>query len=254
MHFSQGWVQFGYRFSNDVVPFALLLVAARHRAPGRPAARRWAMPLAMGLIVLSIAVNAWGVAWGGCSDGDAAIVALAAPDRGRQSSPSRPNCLALLPGLGLLGHRRAADRGTVLGTAHPTGYPTYILLGWLGEPCCSAVRRAGLPDEPVRGDLPRGGRGRDGRPRPGADALDRPLGVAAGLGLALTQHRLASWAPTPRPTPSTWSWSSILLRLLVAWDGPPSQRGRRPRRVRATADRLLVAAASSSGWRSATTR
>ena len=27
MHFSQGWVQFGYRFSNDVAPFALLLVA-----------------------------------------------------------------------------------------------------------------------------------------------------------------------------------------------------------------------------------
>ena len=27
MHFSQGWVQFGYRFSNDFAPFALLLVA-----------------------------------------------------------------------------------------------------------------------------------------------------------------------------------------------------------------------------------
>ncbi len=27
MHFSQGWVQFGYRFSNDAAPFALLLVA-----------------------------------------------------------------------------------------------------------------------------------------------------------------------------------------------------------------------------------
>ena len=27
MHFSQGWVQFGYRFSNDVAPFALVLVA-----------------------------------------------------------------------------------------------------------------------------------------------------------------------------------------------------------------------------------
>ena len=27
MHFSQGWVQFGYRFSNDFVVFALPLVA-----------------------------------------------------------------------------------------------------------------------------------------------------------------------------------------------------------------------------------
>ena len=26
VHFSQGWVQFGYRFSNDFAPFALILV------------------------------------------------------------------------------------------------------------------------------------------------------------------------------------------------------------------------------------
>src|SRR5205085_2106677 len=26
MHFSQGWVQFGYRFSNDFAPFAMVLV------------------------------------------------------------------------------------------------------------------------------------------------------------------------------------------------------------------------------------
>jgi hypothetical protein len=62
MHFSQGWVQFGYRFSNDAVPFALPLVALGidRMADG---SRRWAMPLAMTLLVVSIAVNAWGVAW-----------------------------------------------------------------------------------------------------------------------------------------------------------------------------------------------
>ena len=63
MHFSQGWVQFGYRFSNDAVPFALPLVALgmeRFVDGGRA----WAMPLAVGLIVVSVAVNAWGVAWG----------------------------------------------------------------------------------------------------------------------------------------------------------------------------------------------
>jgi len=60
MHFSQGWVQFGYRFSNDAVPFALPLVAIGidRMATGT---RRWAMPLAMFLVVASIAVNAWGV-------------------------------------------------------------------------------------------------------------------------------------------------------------------------------------------------
>ncbi len=62
MHFSQGWVQFGYRFSNDAVPFALPLVAlGLDRLAG--GTRRWAMPVAMALVVVSIAVNAWGVVW-----------------------------------------------------------------------------------------------------------------------------------------------------------------------------------------------
>jgi hypothetical protein len=72
MHFSQGWVQFGYRFSNDIVPFALVLVAlgvdslaaGDAYAAEPPATRRWRMPLAMLLIVASIAINAWGVTWG----------------------------------------------------------------------------------------------------------------------------------------------------------------------------------------------
>ncbi|HEY6057386.1 MAG TPA: hypothetical protein VIV06_05100 [Candidatus Limnocylindrales bacterium] len=58
MHFSQGWVQFGYRFSSDFAPFAIVLVALvmeRWRALWRPG---------LALIGLSIAVNAWGVAWG----------------------------------------------------------------------------------------------------------------------------------------------------------------------------------------------
>jgi hypothetical protein len=72
MHFSQGWVQFGYRFSNDVVPFALVLVALGidrlARGPDQDARGDappgWGMPVAMGLIVASIAINAWGVQWG----------------------------------------------------------------------------------------------------------------------------------------------------------------------------------------------
>jgi hypothetical protein len=62
MHFSQGWVQFGYRFSNDALPFALPLVAIGidRLTDGT---RRWAMPLAVGLVVVSIAVNAWGLIW-----------------------------------------------------------------------------------------------------------------------------------------------------------------------------------------------
>ena len=62
MHFSQGWVQFGYRFSNDVAPFALLLVALGCGAPGRSPAlgHGWSRRASSSL---SIAVNLWGVVW-----------------------------------------------------------------------------------------------------------------------------------------------------------------------------------------------
>jgi hypothetical protein len=62
MHFSQGWVQFGYRFSNDALPFALPLVAIGIDGL-TDGTRRWAMPLVVGLVVVSIAVNAWGLIW-----------------------------------------------------------------------------------------------------------------------------------------------------------------------------------------------
>jgi hypothetical protein len=61
MHFSQGWVQFGYRFSNDAAPFALLLVALGFE---RLAIRRtWGMLAGMGLVVISLAIDLWGVEW-----------------------------------------------------------------------------------------------------------------------------------------------------------------------------------------------
>lgn len=58
MHFSQGWVQFGYRFSNDYAPFGLVLLALSLQAGGR------LRKIGYVLIAVSIAVNAWGVAWG----------------------------------------------------------------------------------------------------------------------------------------------------------------------------------------------
>ena len=57
MHFSQGWVQFGYRFSNDFVPFALILVALGASRLGR----LWPVVLLVGLSILA---NAWGTYWG----------------------------------------------------------------------------------------------------------------------------------------------------------------------------------------------
>ncbi len=57
MHFSQGWVQFGYRFSNDFAPFAVILVAL---AIARFRVTWWTA----GLVALSVLINAWGVYWG----------------------------------------------------------------------------------------------------------------------------------------------------------------------------------------------
>jgi hypothetical protein len=57
-HFSQGWVQWGYRFSLDFIPFLLPLVAlGAMRADGRP--RR----IAYALLIVGATVNLWGVAW-----------------------------------------------------------------------------------------------------------------------------------------------------------------------------------------------
>jgi hypothetical protein len=57
MHFSQGWVQFGYRFSNDFAPFALILVALGASRLGR----LWPLVL---LVAAAIAINFWGSVWG----------------------------------------------------------------------------------------------------------------------------------------------------------------------------------------------
>jgi len=57
MHFSQGWVQFGYRFSNDFAPFALILVAVALQASRRRS-------IGYVLIGASVAINLWGVIWG----------------------------------------------------------------------------------------------------------------------------------------------------------------------------------------------
>ena len=59
MHFSQGWVQWGYRFSNDFVPFALPLIALGATTRGGRV-----RPAAIGLVAASVVVNAWGVTWG----------------------------------------------------------------------------------------------------------------------------------------------------------------------------------------------
>ena len=59
-HFSQGWVQWGYRFSLDFLPFLLPMVAL---GAARPSDGRVRM-VAVVLLLVGGVVNLWGVTWG----------------------------------------------------------------------------------------------------------------------------------------------------------------------------------------------
>jgi hypothetical protein len=156
---------------------------------------------------------------------------------------------AILPGIAFWDTGELQAVAPLMGTAHPTGFPTYVLLGWLasvvlqplGEPAflmnlfsaiCVGVA-AGMTVDLVRrltGWL--------------------VLGVAAGIGLALTP---TAWAMATHAETHTLhlAFVAILLWLLVAWedrargaisDGPDSVDHRPDR-----GDRFLIAAAGVFG-------
>ena len=55
LHFTQGWVQFGYRFALDLMPFLIIMLALRMK---RTTGLGWV------LTVISVGVNLWGIGWG----------------------------------------------------------------------------------------------------------------------------------------------------------------------------------------------
>jgi hypothetical protein len=124
--------------------------------------------------------------------------------------------LAMMPGLAFWDTAELQAVAPLMGTAHPTGFPTYVLLGWLasvllqpfGEPAfrmnlfsaiCVAVAAA------VTVDLVR--------------ALTGwlALGIAAGIAMALTP---IAWAIGTHAEAHSLHLAliAILLWLLVAWD------------------------------------
>jgi hypothetical protein len=130
--------------------------------------------------------------------------------------------LAMLPGLGFWDTAELQTVAPLLGTAHPTGYPTYVILGWLanvalapfGEPALRMNLFAGLCvaiAAAVTVDLVR--------------VLTRSavLGVAAGLGLAFTTvvWRIGLQAEAHA---LHLALTMILFRLLVAWEGERRDR------------------------------
>jgi hypothetical protein len=53
MHYAQGWVQFGYRFSLDFMPFLLIILALRFRSTAKQ----------LMLLAISVFANTWGALW-----------------------------------------------------------------------------------------------------------------------------------------------------------------------------------------------
>ena len=164
--------------------------------------------------------------------------------------------LTLLPGVAFWDTAELQAVGPLMGTAHPTGFPTYVLLGWfasvvlqpLGEPAfrmnllsaiCLAVA-AGVTVDLV-GRL-------TGR---------LALGMAAGIGLALMP---TAWAMATHAETHTLhlAFVAILLWLLVAWDervrGPGSREEEaagddrhEPGDLADRGDRFIIAAAAVFG-------
>jgi Protein of unknown function (DUF2723) len=145
---------------------------------------------------------------------------------------------ALLPGVAFWDTGELQAVGPLMGTAHPTGFPTYVLLGWLasvllqpfGEPAlrmnllsalCLAVAAG------VTVDLVRALTGR------------LVLGIAAGIAMALTP---IAWAIGTHAEAHSLHLAlvAILLWLLVAWE--TRARGD-SEDVSDRGDRFLIAAA-----------
>jgi hypothetical protein len=145
--------------------------------------------------------------------------------------------VALLPGLGFWDTAELQAVAPLMGTAHPTGFPTYVLLGWVvnliltpfGEPAfrMNLFAAIGLAvAAAVTVDLVR--------------ALTRSatLGVLAGLGLALTP---IAWAIGTHADAHSLHLAllAILFRGLVAWEDRVAHDGN----ARGRGDRYLVASA-----------
>jgi hypothetical protein len=144
----------------------------------------------------------------------------------------------LMPGVGFWDTGEFQTVLPLMGTAHPTGFPTYVLIGFLanlllapiGEPAfrinalslIAVAAAAGVTVELVRrltGSI--------------------PVGVAAAIGLAVTPD---VWANATRadPHPLHLLFVAVILVLLVGWEGARRRDSPHP-------DRWLVAAAAAFG-------
>jgi hypothetical protein len=129
---------------------------------------------------------------------------------------------AMLPGLAYWDTGELQAVGPLMGTAHPAGFPTYALLGWLasvvlqpfGDPAFRMNLFAGLCLAAAAGITVDLGRALTG---------SMLLGVLAGIGLALTP---VAWSIGTHAEAHALhlAFVALLLRLLVAWEARAVQR------------------------------
>ena len=147
-HFSQGWVQWGYRFSLDFIPFLLPLVAlgAGRVGDGRPRATAIVL-LVAGAADQPVGRRLGPAAW--------LVAACAGPTRRRVvAGATFLIALRRLPrddaaGHRRVGHGRGPDRAAAARDDAPDRVPGVRPPRLAREPRPRAVRRAGVPDDAV---------------------------------------------------------------------------------------------------------
>jgi hypothetical protein len=154
----------------------------------------------------------------------------------------------LMPGLGFWDTAEFQMVLPVLGTAHPTGYPTYVLLGWLASLLLTPVGEPALRINVLSAIFVGLGAALT------VDLVRRltgslVLGIVTGIGVALTP---IVWSIGTRADPHALHFTLVVLIvwLLVRWEharrGSPLDPDAAPRDP-ARADRWLIAAAVVTG-------
>ena len=154
----------------------------------------------------------------------------------------------VMPGFGFWDTAEFQTVLPVMGTAHPTGYPTYVLIGWLASVLLTPLGEPAFRVNVLSAILVAIGAGVT------VDLARRltgslVLGIATGLGVALTP---IVWAIGTHADPHALHFTlvAIIVWLLVRWEharrGSPTDAGARPE-PRDRADRWLIAAAVVTG-------
>jgi hypothetical protein len=155
----------------------------------------------------------------------------------------------LMPGIGFWDTAEFQTVLPVMGTAHPTGYPTYVLVGWLASVLLQPLGEPALRMNVLSAILVAIG---------AAFSVDLArrlsgsliLGIAAGIGIALTP---IVWAVGTHADPHALHFAllAIILWLLVRWEqswrGNPVDPAVRPATSHRTRDRWLLIAAAVVG-------